>query len=273
MLDDTLPTQPVKRQTLAEQMATTIKELILANKLQSGASLPTEPNLAKQFGVSRAVVRDATRILMAWGLVEVKHGRGVFVTAAQNEAFGDALLLTLQRTKATVWDVEHFEQIIFPEVVALATQQATDEEVLHIQHLTDNCISEYRDYLTRWWQQKGNIPETNTEQMRLPYQKLQEAIFTATHNRVFQQLALPLIRLRNLRHWRDSKDDTLEELIQREADALNVVLAALKSRDPGQARATVAALMQLPPEAVTAMQQTPVGEIPQISITSKGVGS
>ncbi len=269
MLDETLIPQPVKRQTLAEQMATSIKDLILANKLEVGTTLPTEPNLAKQFGVSRAVVRDATRILMAWGLVEVKHGRGVFVTSPQNEAFGEALLLTLQRTNATVWDVEHFEQVIFPEVVALATQQATDEELAHIRQLTKECITVYGDYLTRWWQQKDNIPATETEQMRLPYQKVQEAIFTATHNRVFQQLALPLIRLRNLRHWQDSVEDTLEAQIQREADILNAVVDALLSRDPNQARSAVSQLMQLPPQAVAAMQQTPVGEIPQIPIPNK----
>jgi len=75
--------------------------------------------LAEQFGVSRAVMRDATRILMAQGLVEVKHGLGVFVTPSQNEAFGEALLLALRRAGATVWDVEQFEQVILPEVVLL----------------------------------------------------------------------------------------------------------------------------------------------------------
>jgi DNA-binding FadR family transcriptional regulator len=53
--------------------------------------------LAEQFGVSRAVVHDTTRILMAQGLVEVKHGLGVFVTPPQNEAFGEALLLARRR--------------------------------------------------------------------------------------------------------------------------------------------------------------------------------
>ena len=70
--------KPVKKQTMAEQMAGTIQELILDSDLESGEALPTEPELAEQFGVSRAVVRDATRILMARGLVEVQHGRGVF---------------------------------------------------------------------------------------------------------------------------------------------------------------------------------------------------
>ena len=57
------------------------------------------------------MVRDATRILMAQGLVEVKHGLGVFVTPPQNEAFGEALFLALRRAGATVWDVEQCKNI------------------------------------------------------------------------------------------------------------------------------------------------------------------
>ena len=82
---------------MAEQMAGSIQELILGGDLQSGVALPTEPELADQFGVSRAVVRDATRILMARGLVEVRHGRGVFVTPPNNDSFGEALLLALRQ--------------------------------------------------------------------------------------------------------------------------------------------------------------------------------
>ena len=100
--------KPIKKQTMAEQMADRIKELILSGELQANEVLPTEPELCEQFGVSRAVVRDATRILMALGLVDVKHGAGVFVTDSQSPAFGEALLLALQRSEASAWDVEQF---------------------------------------------------------------------------------------------------------------------------------------------------------------------
>ena len=97
--------KPVKKQTLPEQMVETIKELILSGELEAGDTLPTEPELCEQFGVSRAVVRDATRILMALGLVEVKHGSGVYVTESQSAAFGEALLIALRRSGASAWDV------------------------------------------------------------------------------------------------------------------------------------------------------------------------
>ncbi|MCZ7671106.1 MAG: winged helix-turn-helix domain-containing protein [Chloroflexi bacterium] len=69
--------QPVKKQTLAEQVAESLKESILNGDFVPGEALPTEPELAEAFGVSRAVIRDATRMLAARGLVQAEHGRGV----------------------------------------------------------------------------------------------------------------------------------------------------------------------------------------------------
>jgi len=139
----------LKKQTLAEQMAEEIQEQILAGGLESGVALPTEPDLAEQFGVSRAVVRDATRILMARGLVEVQHGRGVFVTQPDNESFGGALLLALRRVGASAWDVEQFEGILFPEIIALAAANVTTEDIDYLNQSAKNYIDHLSDYYTK----------------------------------------------------------------------------------------------------------------------------
>jgi DNA-binding FadR family transcriptional regulator len=258
-----LSSKPIKKQTLAEQMAEAIQELILSGEVESGAALPTEPELAEQFGVSRAVVRDATRILMAQGLVEVKHGLGVFVTQPQNEAFGEALLLALRRAGATVWDVEQFEQIVFPEVIALAATAATDEEITEIRRLTTACLEVFAQHVIKWGDEE-KIPEVELERLRTAYRALMQAIFAATHNRVFQQLAQPLSKLRNLRTWRGDEPCPPETAIKIETEIMNQWVEAIASGDPTQARATVARLMRLPNEAIEVMRQTPVGEIPVI---------
>ena len=258
-----LSSRPIKKQTLADQMAEAIRRLILSGELESGAALPTEPELAEQFGVSRAVVRDATRILMAQGLVEVKHGRGVFVTPPQNEAFGEALLLALRRAGASVWDVEQFEQVVFPEVIALAATKATDEEIAEIRRLTAACQAVFAQHVVEWGDEE-KVPEAELEPLRTAYRLLIQAIFAATHNRVFQQLAQPLSKLRNLRNWRGDEPCPPETVIKMEAEFLNRWVEAIAARDPAQARATVTRLMRLPDEAIKIMRQTPVGEIPII---------
>lgn len=257
--------KPVKKQTLAEQMAEAVQEVILSGELENGTILPTEPELAEQFGVSRAVVRDATRILMARGLVEVQHGRGVFVTPPHNEAFGEALLLALRRIGASAWDVEQFEEIIFPEVVALAATSASDQEIVTIQQLAEEYLSVFADHQANWLGKE--VPGAELKRVTEAYQQVMHAIYTATHNRVFQQLAQPLLNLRNLRRWADVEEDTPETVVDTETAYIHRLIDAIANRDPTQARKTVIHLMELPFEAIKAMRQTPVGEVTIIPIS------
>jgi GntR family transcriptional repressor for pyruvate dehydrogenase complex len=258
--------KPVKKQTLPEQMAETIKELILSGKLEAGDALPTEPELCEQFGVSRAVVRDATRILMALGLVEVKHGSGVYVTESQSAAFGEALLIALRRSGASAWDAENFQQIMIPELIALAATTATDEEIAEIRE----HIQAYRQTLIEFHTRRfEGIPALPAEMQafREGSQNIMRAIFKASHNHVFQQLAQPLLNLRNLRTWQDDENDTPESLTELEMIHFNGLVDAIATRDPDTARKQVRLLMDLPPAAIEAMKQTPIGEQPQIPFT------
>ena len=254
---------------MAEQVAEAIKEAILADQWQSGEALPTEPELSAQFGVSRAVIRDATRMLAAQGLVEAQHGKGVFVTNSQVEAFGDALLLALRRAGATVWDVEHFEQVIYPEVCALASQEATDEELTAIRAEIEHYLAVYAEILVEEQQADGTLTKRGKARFAAAYRPFIQAIFAATHNQVFTLLAQPLVRLRSLRNWQDEDAETVrtvEDMIALEAAYMHQLIDTIASRDPAHVRTTIAAMMALPAEAITAMRQTPIGEVPVIPL-------
>ena len=252
----------IKKQTLAEQVAEAIKESILAGEWQGGEALPTEPELSDQFGVSRAVVRDATRMLAAQGLVEARHGKGVFVTNSQVDAFGDALLLALRRAQATVWDVEQFEQLLYPEVCALAAREATAAELETIRQTADAYLQLF-EQITRQNGEGTSMSLPQQTQVLAASRQFTQAVFSATHNQLLTLLAQPLLRLRNLRDWEARA--TVEQIIEMERTYFRTLVEALATRDPEYVRTTVAAMMQLPPEAETAMRETAVGEIPNIS--------
>ena len=63
-----------------------------------------------------------------------------------------------------------------------------------------------------------------------------------------------------------AEENTPERFITAETNYIRHLMDAIASRDPAQARATVARLVELPPEAIQAMRQTPVGEISIIPI-------
>lgn len=73
-----------RNEHLPARIAAQIGSDIQEGRLKPGDKLPTEHFLAKSFGVSRSVVREAIAQLRNEGLVETRQGVGAFVTERQN---------------------------------------------------------------------------------------------------------------------------------------------------------------------------------------------
>lgn len=86
----------VPRVRLYELLADQLVDHVERAGLRPGDRLPAERLLAEQFGVSRASVRQALVALEVQGVVEVRHGGGVFFTAPPRPEPLDGLL---QRTE------------------------------------------------------------------------------------------------------------------------------------------------------------------------------
>ncbi|MBN3785952.1 FCD domain-containing protein [Burkholderia sp. Ac-20353] len=62
-------------------LARQIHAMIAAGAVEAGARLPSERSLADRFGVSRTQVREAIIALEVQGIVEVRIGSGIYVSA------------------------------------------------------------------------------------------------------------------------------------------------------------------------------------------------
>ncbi len=65
-----------KRDLLHQRVVSELMERVLKGHYAPGELLPPEQPLADEFGVSRIVVREAVKVLVEKGLVEVRQGRG-----------------------------------------------------------------------------------------------------------------------------------------------------------------------------------------------------
>lgn len=65
---------------LYARVETALAAEIVAGSLSPGSQLPTEDQLIQRFAVSRTTVRKAVENLVARGLVEIRRGKGTFVT-------------------------------------------------------------------------------------------------------------------------------------------------------------------------------------------------
>ncbi|HVW57239.1 MAG TPA: FadR/GntR family transcriptional regulator [Rhizobiaceae bacterium] len=79
--DETAETPP--RKNLVGMVSDRLRRQILGGELHPGDKLPSEAGLTRQFDVSRTVIREAVASLRADGLVEARHGVGIFVLSNQ----------------------------------------------------------------------------------------------------------------------------------------------------------------------------------------------
>ncbi|MGE0582984.1 MAG: FadR/GntR family transcriptional regulator [Steroidobacteraceae bacterium] len=81
----------VRREALPEQIVRQLVGLVKAGHLRSGERLPAERALAEELGVGRPTLREALRALQLLGVVDIRHGGGVFVTDLEPDSlFGPA---------------------------------------------------------------------------------------------------------------------------------------------------------------------------------------
>jgi GntR family transcriptional repressor for pyruvate dehydrogenase complex len=84
-----------KRPRVAEDAAEAIRRFIVDERLMPGDMLPSERQIQQQLRISRASVREALRLLQMMGLVEARHGKGLFVIATNLQPMVDAYVNSL----------------------------------------------------------------------------------------------------------------------------------------------------------------------------------
>jgi len=129
------------RTNLSASVAALIEERILSGDLGPGDRLPPEPELSRQFGVSRSVVRDASQALAARGLLSIRRGIGTTVTSPDSGGFTDAAFLMLVRGDATVREALEARIKIEVMVAGIAAERRGPDDVA----LLRDCLRTFLD--------------------------------------------------------------------------------------------------------------------------------
>ncbi|HTX01718.1 MAG TPA: FadR/GntR family transcriptional regulator [Acidimicrobiales bacterium] len=119
---------------LSEQLADHIEQAISGGSLEVGASIPSERVLAEQFGVSRTVVREAVRSLVARGLLDVRAGAGTVVTIPTAPEVARAMTLLLSAGSPRLgWEkVSEVRRIVEVEIAGIAATRHDPENLAEL---------------------------------------------------------------------------------------------------------------------------------------------
>ncbi|MDQ2998312.1 MAG: FadR family transcriptional regulator [Chloroflexota bacterium] len=145
MSDAAVPTdgelfKTVEREsTLTTRVTAEIEHLIVGGQLQPGKRLPSERELADQFGVSRTVVREAVRGLVAMGLLEVRPGSGTIIRSPSARSVTQSMSLFLRSGQAVLdhTKVHEVRRVLEIEIAGMAAERRTDEDLARLHLILD----------------------------------------------------------------------------------------------------------------------------------------
>jgi GntR family transcriptional repressor for pyruvate dehydrogenase complex len=98
-------------------------------ELRPGDRIPAERQLVRQLGVSRSSMREALRVLIARGLLEVREGLGTFVAENHEPFIGNALLVSSLIGGRTARDLHEVRAYVEPFCARLAAERATEADL------------------------------------------------------------------------------------------------------------------------------------------------
>lgn len=127
---------PVHRVRKAyEQVADQLRQLIVSSKLAPGERLPNENVLAREFGVSRATVREALRVLAAQNLIRTAKGAGggSYVTRPSadhiSEFLHTSINLLTESQSVSLEELLEARELLEVPAARLAAEHRSEEDV------------------------------------------------------------------------------------------------------------------------------------------------
>ncbi len=204
--------------SLSSRIIADVRRALGERRLKSGDVLGTEKDLAARYLVSRIVARDALRTLEAFGVVEIRMGKGggARIAAGNPHLLAEALAIQLDLTgvgAAEVIDAQRAIECMAAELAAANATPADHAEIRRLLKQSADAIGE---------------PDTFTRLSRA----FHFAVAEASHNRV---LVVQLVSLDHIA-W-PLRNTTLTPAVARRIQAVHVELAELiEMRDAAGAR-------------------------------------
>ena len=130
-------------------------EAIVAGRYAVGAWLPPEPVLCAELGVSRTVVREAVKSLIAKGLITTGPKVGTRVLAGEHWNWFDPDIIGWQSkaglTAEFLRDLQDLRRVVEPAAMRLAAERATAQDIAEVEAAyagMKRAVEEGGDYVT-----------------------------------------------------------------------------------------------------------------------------
>lgn len=204
-------------------------EAIVAGRYAAGAALPAEPLLCEELGISRTVVREAVKSLVAKGLLRTGPKVGTKVQPADAWNWFDPDLVAWQSkvglTRDFLRDLHELRVIVEPAGVRLAAQRASAKDIAEIEAAfagMREAVEHGGDYV-------------------MPDLRFHQGLLRASHNRMLMQMSKALAAVLRVSFELSTLDP---KRAGRSLPQHRAVLDAVIARDPAKGERAIRVLIE-----------------------------
>jgi len=130
-------------------------EAIVSGRYPAGDTIPPEPLLGAELGVSRTVIREAVKSLVGKGLVSTGPKVGTRVLSSEDWNWFDPDVVAWQSrsglTREFLRDLQELRRVVEPAAVRMAAERATPRDVAEIEAAFEGmrrAVEEGGDYVS-----------------------------------------------------------------------------------------------------------------------------
>ena len=120
---------PLKHQAVTTSIVNLVIEYLLQKELKPGDKLPTEIEFAEQLGVARNSVREAIKMLISIGVIEVKRGVGTFISKTISTSTFNPLILSLVFDQGRSEELAELRYLFEVGMADMVLERATDSDM------------------------------------------------------------------------------------------------------------------------------------------------
>ncbi len=219
-------------------------EAIVAGQYPPGSSMPPEPTLCEALGVSRTVLREAVKSLVARGLIVTGPKLGTRVLPAEQWNWFDPDVVGWQVkagiSREFLRDLQELRRVVEPAAVRLAALRATAADIAAIEDAY-----------------AGMAVAVETGQGYVPHDlRFHQGLLRASHNRMLVQMSKAIgALLRTAFEVSTSKPDGPRQSLPLHREVLDAVVA----HDPARAERAILALIEGAEHDVEQVLKSPRG--------------
>ena len=123
---------------VAERVVRDVLSYIEGNGLTTGSKLPPERSFMELFGVGRSSLREALRVLSTLGVIDVRHGDGMYVAAPPPIQQASPAAIFDATEKNALRNLVETRLGIELAAVTAATMRATDDDFAGLHAMLDD---------------------------------------------------------------------------------------------------------------------------------------